>query len=369
MGRVPDADGKLRKLWVLVVTLTASRYMFVWPTFSQTVDALCEGLDAAWRFFGGMPKNIVLDNMSAAVNKSDPLGPTLHKSFLEYVQTRGLFADVARVRRPRDKPRVENQIAYVRERWFDGEVFAGLTEARAHAEVWCRDIAGARVHGTTRRVPRDVYETEERSHMRPAPESAFDVPVWTQAKVHPDHHIQVAHALYSVPWPHVGKRVDVRSDRSSVRVYSAGSLIKLHQRMPPGGRATDPSDYPPSKAPWALRSVSAAEREAKSYGANVEAFVARLVSGPLPWSQMRKVYALIRLCRRFEPARVDALCARALAFDVLDVRRIERMLKTARHVEDTAASSGKLVPLPTARFARDPKSFSTRNPDQQGGAQ
>jgi len=369
MGRLRDADGRMRKLWVLVVTLTSSRYMFVWPTFLQTVEAVCDGLDAAWKFFGGMPKHIVLDNMSSAVTKADPLGPTLQKSFLEYVQTRGLFADVARVRRPQDKPRVENQIAYVRERWFAGEQFTDLDQARAHAGVWCREIAGGRIHGTTRKVPREVYEAVEKPEMLPAPSEAFDVPEWTEAKVHPDHHIQVRRALYSVPWPHVGHYVDVRIDRSTVRVYRKTELVKMHPRQRPGGRATDPKDYPPSKEPWALRNIHAAEQEANRYGEHVAKFIARLIDGPLPWAKMRQVYALIRLCRKFGGARVDALCVRALAFDVLDVRRIERLLKTAQRIEDSAESTGKLIALPSARFARDPASFGTRSNEDKGGAQ
>lgn len=368
MGRLRDSDGRVRKLWVLVVTLTASRYMFVWPTFLQTVGALCAGLDAAWKFFGGMPKRVVLDNMSSAVSKSDALGPILQKSFLEYVQTRGPFADVARVRRPQDKPRVENQIAYVRERWFAGEQFSDLAQAQEHAEIWCRDVAGNRIHGTTRRVPREVYLLEEKPLMLAPPTEAFDVPEWTDAKVHPDHHIQVRRALYSVPWPHVGHYVDVRIDRSTVRVYRKGELIKMHARQRPGGRATDPKDYPPSKEPWALRNIKTAEHEAKTYGTHVEAFVARLVDGPLPWAKMRQVYALIRLCRKFGGARVDALCSRALAFEVLDVRRIERLLKSAQRVEGAAEEAGRVVGLPSARFARDPQSFRARRDDEKGGA-
>jgi len=369
MGRLRDADGRTRKLWVLIVTLTASRYMFVWPTFLQTVEAVCDGLDAAWKFFGGMPKHIVLDNMSSAVTKSDPLGPTLQKSFLEYVQTRGLFADVARVRRPQDKPRVENQVAYVRERWFAGEQFDSLDHARANAEVWCREIAGGRIHGTTRKVPREVFEAEEKPQMLAPPVTSFDVPEWSQAKVHPDHHIQVKRALYSVPWPHVGHHVDVRIDRSTVRIFRKTELVKMHPRQAPGDRITDPKDYPPTKEPWALRNINAAEKEAKGYGEHVAEFIARLIDGPLPWAKMRQVYALIRLCRKYGGPRVDALCLRALAFDVLDVRRIERLLKTAQRSEDSVESTGKLITLPSARFARDPASFSTRNNDDKGGAQ
>ncbi|NVL73346.1 IS21 family transposase, partial [Escherichia coli] len=72
--------------------------------------------------------------------------PGIQRSFLEYAQTRGFFVDPARVRHPQDKARVENQIAYVRERCFDGESLVSLDAWREHAEQWCRDVAGARVH-------------------------------------------------------------------------------------------------------------------------------------------------------------------------------------------------------------------------------
>lgn len=109
-------EGVRRRLWVLIVTLSASRYQFVWPTFTQTVEDVCTGLDAAWSFFGGVVLRLVLDNASSMVVRADAQAPTLQKAFAEYVQARGIFPDPARVRHPKDKPRVENQVAYVRER-------------------------------------------------------------------------------------------------------------------------------------------------------------------------------------------------------------------------------------------------------------
>jgi transposase len=360
-----EVEGVRRKLWVLVVTLSASRYMFVWPLLTQTTEALCEGLDAAWRFFDGVPLRIVPDNMSAAVVHADPKDPGLQRGFVEYAQARGIFVDPARVRCPQDKPRVENQIAYVRERCFDGERLLTLEDARAHAERWCRDVAGARVHGTTRRVPREVYEREEKPCMQAAPTTPFDVPTWTTAKVHPDHHVQVARALYSVPTRYLGQRVEVRVDRASVRLYHGVELVKVHRRVEPGRRSTDPNDYPTGKADYALRSVDRIRARASAQGEHVATFVTKLIAGPLPWTKMRAAYGLLRLCERYGAARVDALCERALAFDVLDVRRIEGMLKTAQKTETESAERGKLVVLPGGRFARDAASFATR-PSERG---
>ena len=204
--------------------------------------------------------------------------------------------------------------------------------------------------------------------MQPAPSAPFDVPIWTRAKVHPDHHVQVAHALYSVPTAHLGQQVDVRVDRTSVRIYRGSELVKMHPRVAPGKRSTDATDYPVGKADYAMRSVERVAAQARARGTHVADFVDRLLAGPLPWSRMRAAYGLLRLCERYSDARVDALCARALAFDVLDVRRIERMLKSAAQVETDAGARGHVVQLPLGRFARDPSSFATKRGGEEGGS-
>jgi transposase len=358
--------GKRRKLWALIVTLGFSRHMFVWPTLTQTVKDVCEGLDAAWRFFGGVTKRLVLDNASSMVTVPNAQAPVLQRSFQEYAQARGILVDPARVRRPQDKGRVENAVPFVRERWCDGERFLDLADARRSAERWCREVAGARIHGTTRLVPGDVFAAEELAHLGPPPQERFDVPVWSRAKVHPDHHVQVARALYSVPTLHIGKTLEVRLDSSSVRLYAGAELIKVHARVPPGKRSTDPEDYPRTKTAYALRSVDALVRAAREKGQQIGDFTENLLSGPLPWAKVRQAQALLRLCERHGAERVDAVCARAIAFDVIEVPRVERMLKLAHRSEDSSAASGKLIRLP-ARFARDAAIFATRIP-KDGGA-
>src|ERR1044071_1635348 len=207
-------DGVRRKLHALLITLVMSRYMFVWPTLSQTVEDVCAGLDAAWWFFDGVVKCVIPDNASSMIIRAHPTSPTLGRPFAEYVQTRDFFCDAARVGHPQDKARVENQVAYVRERWFDGETFVGdLVDIRKHAAHWCEVTAGGREHGTTCRVPREHYLAEEKTHMKPAPTTAFDVPRWGEAKVHDDHHVQVQRAIYSVPTAYLHRTVDVRVDR------------------------------------------------------------------------------------------------------------------------------------------------------------
>jgi transposase len=369
MGMMLDtATGRMRALWALIVTLAFSRYQFVWPTFLQTTETVCEGLDRAWWFFGAMARTIVPDNMSSVIQEADALNPMLVASFLDYAQARGIFVDPARVRSPKDKPRVENQVAYVRESWCDGETFTDLDDARRSAEHWSREIAGMRVHGTTRKVPREFFEQAEKPAMLAPPTEPFDVPLWAEhARVHPDHHVQVARALYSVPTLYRNKQVRVRADKTTVKIYFATDLIKVHPRKPPGGRSTDVRDYPVGKATYALRSVDALVAKAQAKGTHVGAYAERLLGGPLPWTRMRQAYALLRLCDKYGDGRVEAVCQSALAFDVVDVVRITRMLKKATKPASPTQADSKVVQLALPRFARPQEHFETRPTKKKEG--
>jgi transposase len=366
MGLINDpTTGRRRKLWCLVVTLSFSRMQFVWPSFEQTTAAVCEGLDAAWHFFDGMPERVLIDNAKAMVASAHPTSPRVNDAFGDYAQARDIFVDTTRVRKPKDKPRVENQVPFVRESWFDGEHFVDLDDARRSAEHWCRRVA-ERVHGTTQQVVREHYERVEKPAMLEAPTTRFDVPLWTDAKVHPDHHLQVQRALYSVPTRYIGRVVRVRSDSMIVRVYLGGELIKTHVRQPPGGRSTDPNDYPPGHDAYATRSFTSIVERCHKHGPHVGAYAERLFDRPLPWTTMRQGYQLLRLCDTYGAAKVDAVCERSLSFDVVDVPRIARMLKQALRAEDDAEDRGKLKKLPQApRFARDVSSYRTREGDKE----
>ena len=114
---------------------------------------MIEGFEAAWRFFGGVFRTVVPDNLSAVVDTADPLAPRLNQAFVEYAQARGFRIDPARVRRPQDKPRVERAVAFVQGSFFAGETFVDLADAQRRAEQWCLQRAGMRVHGTTQRRP------------------------------------------------------------------------------------------------------------------------------------------------------------------------------------------------------------------------
>jgi hypothetical protein len=256
-------------------------------------------------------------------------------------------------------------VPYAREDFFRGESFRDLAEMQTRALSWARDLAGTRVHGTTRQVPRGVFERVEQPTLLPLAPEPFDRPMWAWATVHPDHHIQFGRALYSVPTRYLGKRVEVRGDSRLVRIYHSGELIKVHAPQRPGGRATDYGDYPAERAPYAMRAPDACVRRAEQVGPAVAQFVRVLLSGTFPWARLRQAQKLLRLADRYGAARVNAACARALAFELLDVARVERILHTALEREPGPTERGAVRPLP-ARFVRAPESF-THPPTPDGG--
>jgi len=350
------ATGRRRQVHGLLVTLCYSRYAFLHVTLRQDLPALLDGLEAAWAFFGGVVKRLVIDNLKPAVTTADRYTPVVDRVFLEYAQARGFVADPTVVRHPTGKPKVERGIPYAREDFFRGEAFRDLPEMQTRAVLWSRETAGTRLHGTTHRVPRVVFETEERATLLPAPTVPFDRPTWAEATVHPDHHIQFQRAIYSVPTRYVGQRVSVRGDRKLVRIYHRQELIKTHPRQAPGGRSTDYADYPAALTPYALRAPASCIRRGAELGPAVGQFLTVLLDGVFPWARLRQAQQLLRLGERFGAARVNAACARALAFDLVDVRRVQRILQMALESEPAPGDRGAVLPLP-ARFARPPASF------------
>jgi hypothetical protein len=364
MGRLGDPEtGRRRDCWALIFTPVVSRYSFVWLSFGQTTADVIAGFEAAWAFYEGVFATVIPDNLRAIVERADATEPRLCQAFVEYAQARGFAVDPARVRSPQDKPRVERAVPFVRGSFFAGESFVDLADAQRRAEAWCRQRAGMRIHGTIQARPAEVFRIEEQPRLRSAPTGAYDLPIYATAKVHRDHHIEVAKALYSVPGNLIGSRVEVRADRALVRIYARGQLVKVHPRQAPGQRVTDAEDLPAERTAYALRDLDHLRRLAAGHGPAIGAYAQALLDHPLPWTKMRQVYALLGLVKKWGPDRVNTACASALDHEAVNVGLIGRMLERAtEHADTTTLSTARSGEIISARFARDPGDFAVERP-------
>ena len=368
LGLIFDPEsGRKRALHALIVTLAFSRHQYVHVTHSQNLYDLIDGLEGAWKFFGGIPARVVIDNMRTAVTRADRYEPTFQRTFNEYAGHRGFVIDAAIVRHPQGKPHVERQVQYVRDNFFRGETWINRDHVQREANRWCLSTAGQRVHGTTRQQPLRQFEAFERGALRPLAPEKFDTPQWGDATVHRDHHIQFDCALYSVPYQHEhvlthGKKVTVRGDRRLVRIYLRGQLIKTHPRKAKGERSTDVNDYPPEKTPYAMRDANCVIGRASEHGASIGGLARVLLAGDFPWANLRQAQRLVRLVDKYGAKRVNDACARALCFDLISVKRVERIITQALDTQREASApcsnpkNDNVIPLPL-KFLRPSNSL------------
>jgi transposase len=357
MGYLIDPEtGRRRKVHALIFTAVFSRHMFVWLTYSQTLGAVIAGCEAAWTFFGGVFRVLVPDNLKPVVTDADAVNPRLSSGWLDYAQHAGFVTDPARVRRPKDKPRVERVVQYVRGNFWAGESFTDLADAQERVAQWCTRRAGMRIHGTIQARPLEVFTETEAAALLGVP-AAYDVPVFTRVKVHRDFHVEVAKSLYSVPTAFLGHHLDARADSTLVKLYTGGRLVKAHPRQRPGGRSTDPADLPAEKAGYALRDITGLIATAAGHGPNIGIYAERVLDDPLPWTRMRAVYRLLGLVRRYGATPVETACSRALDLDVISVTKVASMLERA--TENTTPLLPAATATAAARFARDPAEFAT----------
>lgn len=347
-----DLFGQRRRFRAWIFTAVRSRHRFVYPVFRETTETAIEACEAAWAFFGGVFKVLIVDNTKAIVVTADPLQPKLVEAFLEYAQARSFTIDTTRVRAPKDKARVERAVATVRDDCFAGEQLLTLDDARGHARSWCLQEYGLRRHSTTQRLPREHFEAEEQPALLPAPTAPYDTPLWCEPKVGLDQFAAVAKALYSLPLVYRRRRLRARADSQTVRFYDHGQLVKVHPRQLPGRKAIDPADFPAASLACAQRDAAFLVRQAQDHGSHVGRFAEALMAGPQPWTRMRQLFKLLSLARNYG-ARLDAACQTALAADLVDVQRLAELVRL-----DARPAPRPTRVLPLARYLRPASQYA-----------
>jgi transposase len=331
LGRMPDpATGSPHRVWAFLMTLSFSRLIFVYPVLAMTQVEFLRAHVAAFAFFDGVPARLIPDNLGAGVLKPDLYDPRLNRGYAELSHHYGFLVDPARVAHPRDKPRVERAVPYVRDSFFSGRSFASLADMRAQAEAWCLNVAAQRccrpLGGAT---PWAVFAALEAERLQSLPMRPFEPASWSPAKVAPDCHVSVAGALYSVPWKFIGCKLNVRSTESMVFFYSAGELVKSHVRLSRGRRSTDWQDYPPEKAAFFMRTPTWCRHRSAELGEAVAALVGELLSQQA-LHRLRAAQGVIRLSDTYGPERLNAACTLALSVGDPTYRTVAGILKAGR---------------------------------------
>jgi transposase len=318
--------GKKCRLWAFAMILSFSRHMFVRVVtqMDQREWLTCHIL--AFEFFGGVPLRIIPDNLKTGILKADLYDPQFNPGYAELAHHYETIIDPARSGKPKDKPRIERMIPYIRDSFWSDRSFNSQEEINRQAIQWCLRVAGLRDHGTTHKQPLNLFRLVEEKALKPLPVLPFEIVTWHQAKVALDCHIQVSRTLYSVPYQYVGKRVDVKLGSKVVEIYLDSKLIKTHPRGSRGQRVTDWNDYPPEKAAFFQRTPAWYRQQASLVGPSTRQTVDTLL-GEHALHYLRQCQGILRLKEKYTTERLERACARANAFGDPCYRTVKTILE------------------------------------------
>jgi transposase len=321
------ATGRRRHAYCFVMTLAYSRHQYVEFVFDQKMETWIGCHQRAFESFGGVPRELVVDNLKAAVLRAALEDQQLAEPYRKLAQHYGPLIHPCRPRTPQHKGIVENGVHYVQRNLLATEQPADLTEANRVAKVWVREVAGVRDHGTTHVPPLRRFFEEEQAALLPLPAEPFSLREVRGVKVHRDCHVQVAQSYYSVPFTYVGRKLDAYVYEHTVQLYDGVTLLVTHPRSRrPGERHTKLEHYPQEKSYYLIHTREYCQAQADRIGTHCALVVEELLEAR-PLDHLRRVQGILGLAPRYSPARLEAACARALHYGDASYRRLKRILE------------------------------------------
>ena len=222
--------GVPRRVSAFVAVLVHSRMLYLDFTLSQQMGSFLRCMQRCLSFFGGRTAVDVFDNMKTVVTARVSGNPVFHGRFVDFARAHGFAIFATRPRRPTDKPFVERGIGFVRTRFLPGRRFAGLDDLRLQGVMWRDTFANDREHEETGRVPRLVFEHEERPTLLPLRETDLDTDDLETTGVGKTHRVHFDRNDYTVPWRLYGQTVLVRANDDVVSVWLSAKEVARHRR-------------------------------------------------------------------------------------------------------------------------------------------
>jgi transposase len=295
---VNPETGEETKTWIFVATLPFSSKVYAEFTFDQKLPTFVSSHERAWKFFGGVPRYVVCDNLKSAVNKAHIYDPDVNKKFVSYANHAGFAVLPARPYKPKDKANVETHVGILQRSFFQevrNQIFSSIGELNQALfkfllrfnENIMKDYGVSR----NQRFEKEVHFLQE------LPIEEFVFPEIKIATVHPDCHIQFGNSFYSAPWQYVGKNVRVIST-NQVSIYDILTLerIAIHPlAQKPGSRKTNELHWPPEKKEHNDFNIEKAKSISKSIGGNTYKMVIYLFDLPHPLIYLRRIQGWLRL--------------------------------------------------------------------------
>jgi len=324
---VRTADGKVRRPWMFRIVLSYSRKAYSEAVWRQSSEAFIACLENAFRYFGGVPKRLVIDNLKAAVARGDWYDPEVHPKLQSFARHYGTVFLPTKPYTPRHKGKVESGVKYAKRNALRGRIFPGLAEENQFLLNWETQVADQRIHGTTKRQVEKLFEQAERGELLPLPAERFPFFHEAHHSVHRDGHLEVEKAYYSAPPEYVGHRLWVRWDSRLVRIFNdRWEQVAVHAKAEPGRFRTAPEHIPKEKFSAVERGTDAMLRQVAKIGPYTRQWAeattqARGVEG------VRVLVGLKNLAGKHPSDALEEACRVALSHGAYRLRTVRQLLQ------------------------------------------
>lgn len=323
-------SGEVRQAQVFVAVLGASNYTYAEAHWSQGLPNWIGAHVRTFAFLGGVPEIVVPDNLKAGVKHPCRYEPDLNPTYQDLAQHYGMAVIPARVRKPKDKAKVEVGVQVV-ERWIlarlRNRTFFSLTGLN-QAICELLDELNTRPMKHLGRSRRELFQTLDQPALKPLPEVPYEFAIWKKARVNIDYHIEFERHYYSVPHTLIHQEVYVRATERTIEIFFKNRRIASHRRMNTPGRHTTLSEHmPPSHQKYQEWSPHRFSRWAQAIGPHTTQLVQALLSSRKhPQQTYRSCLGLLRLASRYGEDRLEAACRRALPAGIQSYKGVKNIL-------------------------------------------
>jgi transposase len=351
--RIADPEtGEVTAAQIFVAAMGASQKIFAKACASQDVRSWIQAHVSAFEFYGALPEVLVPDNLKSGVTSPCYYEPTINAAYAELARFYEVAVLPARVRKPKDKAKVENAVQQV-ERW----VLAPLRDRTFFSLSELNEVLAGLIEDLNSRVMKgpgcsrnEMFATQDLPAMRPLPAIRYSYAQWGSAKVAPDYHIEFEGHKYSVPYELVGKRVELRVGANVVEIYSGSVKVASHMRsLSRFGFTTIESHMPESHqaAKWTPERL---ESWALKIGPQARILVRRILEAKdYKEHGFRTVLGVLRLEKKYGKDRLERACAKANAIGAMHYSNVKSILE--KNLEG-AATQPQLPGLPAHENVR-----------------
>jgi len=361
IGVIDPETSETRQTQLFVATLGASSYFYVEAQWSQELPHWIGGHVRAFEYFGGVTAVVVPDNLRSATTKACRYEPQLNPTYQDFARHYGLAVIPARVRKPRDKAKVEVSVQ-VAERWILARLrdrqFVGL-DALNEAIRTLLDELNARPMAHLGASRRERFESLDRPALRPLPVYLYEFATFKNATVGPDYHVAFDGNHYSVPYRLVRAKVQVRATAQTIEILFKHQRVASHRRRrTPHGYYTLDEHRPPQHKGYLDWTPERFVSWAQKIGpATCQVIQTRLAAKVHPEQAYRSCLGILGLAKRTSEARLEAACARAEGCGISHYRGIKNILDSRFDQLEMELSEPTPDPQPAHPNVRGPGYF------------